>query len=144
MAIHLDVISAERMVFSDQVDSVTCPGTEGELGILPHHTHLATLLNPGEVRFQRNGEETILSIGGGFLEVRPDRVVILADVAERAEDIDIERAEAARQRAQERIREGGPAPNRVRAEASLRRSVARIKVARRVRESRRRQPPTTS
>lgn len=128
--IRLDVVTAERMVYSDSVDMVVAPGFEGQLGILPHHTPLMTALLPGELRIKKGGEEVSLVISGGFLEVRPDKVVVLADTAERADEIDVERAEAARRRAQERLsqqREFGI--DGTRAEASLRRSLARLRVA---------------
>ncbi len=130
MGIQLDIVTAERMVYSEDVDMVIAPGFEGQLGILPHHTPLMTTLLPGELRVKKGGEETSLAISGGFLEVRPDRVVVLADAAERAEEIDIERAEEARKRAQERlsqVRELGI--DGARAEAALRRSLARLRVA---------------
>lgn len=128
--IRLDIVTAERMVYSDDVDLVVAPGSEGQLGILPHHTPLMTTLLPGEVRIKKGSEELLLAITGGFLEVRPDRVVILADAAERAEEIDVERAEAARKRARERLsqqRELGV--DGTRAEAALRRSLARLRIA---------------
>jgi F-type H+-transporting ATPase subunit epsilon len=128
--INLDIVTAERMVYSGDVDMVVAPGAEGQLGILPHHTPLMTTLLPGELRIKKGAEEISLAISGGFLEVRPDRVVVLADAAERAEDIDIDRAEAARKRARERLsqrRELGI--DGARAEAALRRSLARLKVA---------------
>ena len=128
--IRLDVVTAERMVYSDDVDMVIAPGFEGQLGILPHHTPLMTTLLPGELRIKKGSEEISLAISGGFLEVRPDRVIVLADAAERAEEIDVERAEAARRRARERLaqrRELGT--DGARAEAALRRSLARLKVA---------------
>ena len=128
--IRLDIVTAERMVYSDDVDLVVAPGSEGQLGILPHHTPLMTTLLPGEVRIKKGSEELLLAITGGFLEVRPDRVVILADAAERAEEIDVERAEAARERARERLsqqRELGI--DGTRAEAALRRSLTRLRVA---------------
>jgi len=128
--IKLDVVTAERMVYSDDVDMVVAPGFEGQLGILPHHTPLMTTLLPGELRVKKGGEEVSLVISGGFLEVRPDKVVVLADTAERADEIDVERAEAARKRARERLsqqRELGI--DGTRAEAALRRSLARLRVA---------------
>lgn len=127
--IRLDVVTAERMVYSDDVDMVIAPGFEGQLGILPHHTPLMTTLLPGELRIKKGSEEILLAISGGFLEVRPDRVIVLADAAERAEEIDVERAEAARKRARERLaqrRELGI--DGARAEAALLRSLARLKV----------------
>ena len=128
--IRLDIVTAERMVYSDDVDMVVAPGSKGQLGVLPHHTPLMTALLPGELRIKKGAEEVSLAISGGFLEVRPDRVVILADAAERADEIDVERAEAARKRARERLsqqRELGL--DGARAEASLRRSLARLRVA---------------
>ena len=128
--IRLDVVTAERMVYSDSVDMVVAPGFEGQLGILPHHTPLMTALLPGELRIKKGGEEVSLVISGGFLEVRPDKVVVLADTAERADEIDVERAEAARKRAQERLSQQSElGVDGAQAEASLRRSLARLRVA---------------
>ena len=128
--IRLDVVTAERMVYSDSVDMVVAPGFEGQLGILPHHTPLMTSLLPGELRIKKGGEEVSLVISGGFLEVRPDKVVVLADTAERADEIDVERAEAARKRAQERLSQQSElGVDGAQAEASLRRSLARLRVA---------------
>jgi F-type H+-transporting ATPase subunit epsilon len=128
--ILLDIVTAERMVYSDNVDMVIAPGFEGQLGILPHHTPLMTTLLPGELRVKKGDEEASLAISGGFLEVRPDRVVVLADAAERAEEIDIERAEEARKRARERLsQELEPGIDGARVEAALRRSLARLRVA---------------
>ncbi len=84
-----DIVTAEQLVFSEDVDAVVAPGVEGQLGILPHHTPLMTMLQPGELRVRKSGEEFSLAISGGFLEVRPDRVIVLADAAERADEIDI-------------------------------------------------------
>ncbi len=128
--ILLDIVTAERMVYSDNVDMVIAPGFEGQLGILPHHTPLMTTLLPGELRVKKGDEEVSLAISGGFLEVRPDRVVVLADAAERAEEIDVERAEEARKRARERLsQELELGTDGARAEAALRRSLARLRVA---------------
>jgi F-type H+-transporting ATPase subunit epsilon len=127
--IRLDIVTAERVVFSDEVDVVVAPGVEGQLGILPHHAPLMTILEAGELLARKGGEEFSLVISGGFLEVRPDRIIILADAAERATEIDVARAEAAKQRAQERLRTHPPAVDAAQAEAALRRALARIKVA---------------
>jgi F-type H+-transporting ATPase subunit epsilon len=133
----LDIVTAERAVYSGDVDMVIAPGIEGQLGILPHHAPLMTTLQAGELRVKKGGEEVSLAISGGFLEVRPDRVVILADAAERAEEIDVARAEAAKRRAQERLTEKlAPGVNEARAEAALHRSLARLKVASSVRRRR--------
>jgi len=101
--IHLNIITAERIVLSEDVEIVVAPGTMGELGVLPRHAPLLTGLMPGELRYRKNGEEVGMCITGGFMEVLPHRVTILADAAERAEEIDVARAEAARQRAEARM-----------------------------------------
>ena len=126
-SIRLDIVTAERLVYSDDVDVVVAPGVEGELGILPHHAPLMTMLQPGELRVRKGGEELFLAVSGGFLEVRPDRVIVLADAAEKAEEIDIARAEEAKRRAEGQL--GLPAPDvdLARTEAALRRSIARLK-----------------
>ncbi|GAG21047.1 unnamed protein product, partial [marine sediment metagenome] len=103
-SLKLDIVTAERVVYSDEADVVVAPGIDGQLGILPHHAPLMTTLQPGELRVRKGGEEFSLAISGGFLEVRPDRVIILADTAERAEEIDVSRAEEAKRRAEERLR----------------------------------------
>jgi F-type H+-transporting ATPase subunit epsilon len=127
--VRLDIVTAERVVYSEEVDIVVAPGVLGQLGILPHHAPLMTTLEPGELKVRRGGEEYSLAISGGFLEVRPDRIIILADAAERAEEIDIARAEAAKQRAQQRLTHPTPEVDLAQAEAALRRSLARLKVA---------------
>lgn len=129
--LRLDIVTAERAVYSDDVDMVIAPGTEGELGILPRHAPLLTGLQVGELRIKKEGREELFAIGGGFMEVRPDRVIVLADTAESSAEIDVERAEAARQRAERLLTEGLPAERRAGVEAALRRSRIRLKVARR-------------
>ena len=137
--IKLDVVTAERSVYSEDVDMVVAPGVEGQLGILPHHTPLMTTLQAGELRIKKGKDEVSLAICGGFLEVRPDRVIVLADAAERADEIDVKRAEEARCRAEERLKEALPGVNLARAEAALQRSLTRLKIA----EKRRRRRPGT-
>jgi len=134
--IKLDVVTAERVVFSDDVDVIVAPGIEGQLGILPHHTPLMTMLKPGELLVGKSGEEFSLVITGGFLEVRPSRVIVLADAAERVEEIDLARAEEARRRARERLKERIPEVEAVRAQAALLRALARIEVVQRRRKRR--------
>jgi len=129
--IKLDIVSAERVVFSDDVDLVVAPGIEGQLGILPHHTPLMTMLQPGELRVRKGGEEFFLAVSGGYLEVRPDRVIVLADAAERVEEIDVARAEEAKHRAQERISARASGSDLARAEAALRRAMTRLEVVER-------------
>ena len=133
---RLEVVTAERMVLADDVNGVVAWGVEGQLGILPHHAPLMTMLQPGDLVIKRDNEDEYLAITGGFLEVRPDKVIILADACERAEEIDIARAEAAKRRAEETLKERPPEVDTAAAEAALRRSLARLKVA----EKRRRRP----
>ena len=129
-SIRLDIVTAERAVYSEDVEMVIAPGVQGQLGILPHHTPLMTTLQAGELRIKKGGQEVSLAISGGFLEVRPDKVVVLADSAERADEIDVARAEEAKRRAQERLSEKGQTgADESLAEASLRRSLVRLKVA---------------
>ena len=135
--IRLDIVTAERSVYSDDVDEVIAPGIEGQLGILPHHTPLMTMLQPGELIAKKGGEEFSLVVSGGFMEVRPDRVIVLADSAERADEIDITRAEEAKRRAQQRLSERYvPEVDSARAEAALRRSLIRLRIATRRRKGR--------
>ncbi len=103
MPFNLRVVSVERSLFEGEVDFVVANGAAGELGILPHHAPLMTILKPGALKIRQGGEEQLLFVGGGFLEVLPDRVTVLADVAEHADEISVERAEEARRRAQERL-----------------------------------------
>jgi F-type H+-transporting ATPase subunit epsilon len=108
MPVQLRVVSVERSLFEGEVDGqgrpfLVCLGAEGELGILPRHAPLLTTLRPGPLQIRNGSEETELFVGGGFLEVLPDRVTVLADVAERTEEISEEAAEEARRRAQERL-----------------------------------------
>ncbi|MFA6908649.1 MAG: F0F1 ATP synthase subunit epsilon [Patescibacteria group bacterium] len=97
--LRLEITTPESVVYTDSVDEIVLPTVQGEIGILPHHVPLMTVLRAGEIRIKKGGEETSMAVSGGFVEVRPDAVVILADTAERAEDIDEQRAEEARQRA---------------------------------------------
>jgi len=135
-SLKLDVVTAERTVYSEDVDTVIAPGVEGQLGILPHHAPLMTILQAGELVVRRGGEEDTLAISGGFLEVRPDRVIILADQAERAEEIDVDRAEAAKKRAEERLLEKDAETDITKIEASLRRAIARLTVADKIKRRR--------
>jgi len=129
--IKLDIVTAERAVFSDEVDIIVAPGIEGQLGILPHHAPLMTMLQPGELVLRKGGEEISMAITGGFLEVRPDRVILLADAAERVEEIDVARAEAAKRRAEERLKHPAAGVDVTRAEMALRRAVTRLEVVER-------------
>jgi F-type H+-transporting ATPase subunit epsilon len=105
MKFALRVVSVERSLFEGDVEFLIARGADGELGVLARHAPLMTILKPGPLRIQveYGGPEEVLFVGGGFLEVLPDRVTVLADVAEHAEEISLERAEEARRRAQERL-----------------------------------------
>ena len=140
--IRLDIVTAERAVYSEDVDVVIAPGIEGQLGILPHHAPLMTTLEPGELLVRKGGEEISLAIAGGFLEVRPDRIIVLADAAERSDEIDLARAEEAKRRAEERLAHPVAEVDISRAEAALRRSLARLRVGERRRRRGQGQPPT--
>jgi len=136
MTLKLDIVTAERVVYSDDVDIIVAPGVDGEMGILPHHAPLMTTLNPGELIVRKDGEEFFMAIGGGYLEVRPDRVIVLADSAERAEEIDIARAEEAKKRAQEALANPTAQVDTAQAEAALRTAIARLGVAEKRRKRR--------
>ena len=132
MPLSLDIVTAERVVLSeDGFDIVVAPGIEGQLGILPRHAPLMTILDIGELRARRANEEIHMAIAGGFLEVRADRVTILADAAERSEEIDIARAEAARRRAEEAMSTRRVDIDVAAVLAAARRSDVRIRVAQR-------------
>ncbi len=103
MKFPLRVVSVERSLYEGDVDFIVANGADGELGVLARHAALMTILKPGALKITNDGQEELLFVGGGFLEVLPDRVTVLADVAEHAEEISIEQAEAARKRAQERL-----------------------------------------
>lgn len=137
MPIQCDIITQERIVFSAQVDSVNLPGTEGRMGILPNHSPLLSTLDFGEVMVRTAGREEYFAIGGGFVEIQPDHVTILADSAEQADEIDVERAERARQQAEEVMRTGvKDDPDRIAAvRASLLKAQVRSEVGRRRRRA---------
>ena len=134
----LEIVTPEKMIFSGEVSSVLAWGVEGQLGILPHHAPLMTMLQPGDLVIKKDGQEDTLTLGGGFLEVRPDKVIVLADACERAEEIDVARAEEAKKRAQEALKTARTTVDAAAAEAALRRSLVRIKAAEKIR--RRREP----
>jgi F-type H+-transporting ATPase subunit epsilon len=132
----LEIVTPEKMVFSGEVSAVLAWGVEGQLGILPHHAPLMTMLQPGDLVIKKGSEEDTLTISGGFLEVRPDKVIVLADACERAEEIDETRAEEAKKRAQEALKEAKAPVDLAAAEASLRRSLARLKAVQKIRRRR--------
>jgi F-type H+-transporting ATPase subunit epsilon len=134
----VEIVTGERVVFTENdVDMVVAKGTDGTLGILPKHAPLITTLAHGELRVKKGGSEQSLVVFGGFMEVTPDRVVVLADSAERAEEIDVARAEAARQRAQEAIAQRGATTDLAKSELALRRAAIRLQVGQRRRTDRR-------
>jgi F-type H+-transporting ATPase subunit epsilon len=136
-SLKIDIVTAERVVYSAEVDEVIAPGLEGQLGILPHHAPLMTTLQAGELVVKKGGQEESMAISGGFLEVRPDRVIVLADQAERAEEIDIARAAEARKRAEERLKDRKvTGVDEARAEAALRRALVRLSVAEKIKTRR--------
>jgi len=133
----IDIVTAERIVYSEEVDAVVAPGVEGQLGILPHHAPLMTTLQAGELVVRKGADEETMAISGGFLEVRPDHVIVLADQAERAEEIDASRAEAARKRAEERLKDKqATGLDATRAETALRRALVRLSVADKIKRRR--------
>ena len=137
MPLRVDIVTAERSVFSDDsIERITVPGTMGELTILPRHAPLMTMIEPGVLRMVKKDDEIEMAISGGFLEVRRDRVSILADSAERVEEIDVARAEDARRRAREHLEAAEPGVDLAAAEAALRRSLARVRAVERRRRRR--------
>lgn len=128
---RLEVITAERRVYSDDVEVLVAPGIDGELGLLPHHAPLMTALQPGEVMIRKDKEETFLAVTGGFLEVMGNQVTILADACERSEEIDEERARVALQEAEERLANRTADLDLQQATAAVRRAGTRLMVARR-------------
>jgi F-type H+-transporting ATPase subunit epsilon len=138
MPLRLEIVTPERRAYADDVDSVVCPGIDGELGILPHHAPLLSTLGYGELRIRKGGQEEFFAIAGGFLQVRPDKVVVMAETADMASEIDLEAAEHARREAERVIAEGFAEPaDLARARASMERALLRIRVA----ERRRREGP---
>jgi F-type H+-transporting ATPase subunit epsilon len=140
MPLLLEIVTPERLAFSAEVDSVQVPGIEGELGILPHHAPLLSALGVGELRIRRGALEESFAIFGGFVQVRPDKVVVMAETADIASEIDLERAEEARREAERALETGyHEGADLVAARAALQQALLRIRVAeRRHREGRRR------
>jgi F-type H+-transporting ATPase subunit epsilon len=137
MPLTLQIITPERVVFEEGgVDSVTLPGVEGQLTVLPRHAPLMTALQPGELVLRKGGEEVEIAVSGGFLEVRDDKVRVLADTAERSEEIDAERAERARREAEEQLATRQGDIDVARVMAALERAQARVRVAERGRRRR--------
>ncbi len=130
MPLQLEIVTPERLAYSDEVDEVVCPGVEGELGILPHHAPLLTQLGFGELRIRKGAEEERFAIAGGFLQVRPDRVVVMAENAELGAEIDLQRAQKAREEAELTLATDELEPaDLARARAALQKALLRIRVA---------------
>lgn len=128
-SLRLEVITPERLVFREEVEAIIVPAAEGYLGILPNHTPLITSLSVGVMRYRKNGGIQRVAVGGGFMEVAANRVTVLADTAERAEEIDVDRARRAKARAEARLRDRPPNLDYARAEMALRRALTRLKAA---------------
>jgi F-type H+-transporting ATPase subunit epsilon len=132
--LSLEIVTVERKVYeADDVDMVIAPGIDGDMGILPRHTPILTALRPGELIIRRGTIEEPFAVGGGFMEVTPHRVIVMADTAEHVDEIDISRADEARRRAQELLRATPPdeGPSVAAIRTALQRSQVRLKVARR-------------
>jgi F-type H+-transporting ATPase subunit epsilon len=131
--LQLQIVSADRSLVNDTVDEVEIPGVDGYFGVLPGHTPLLAVLGAGELWYRKGTEKTYFAVALGFAEVQPDRVTILAQIAEPAEEIDVARAEAARRRAQERIVTATVDMDAERARIALMKSLIRLQVATRAR-----------
>ena len=131
MPLRLEILTPERAVYDDDVDMVIAPGSEGYLGILPHHAPLLTALGRGEFRVKKGGVEEVLAVFGGFMDVRGDRVTVLTDVAEQADEIDEAQAQAARDAAEPQLATATSPAEEARARASLERSLVRLRVTQR-------------
>lgn len=131
MPIQVDIVTRDRRLISDEVDMITVPGSAGQMGILRGHAPLLSTLEIGEVVLHKGNDVRYIAIGGGVVEVRPDKVIVLAESAEQADEIDESRAAAARERAQRSLEENPPGEHKIQIEAALRRSTLRLKVARR-------------
>ena len=127
----LEIITAEQQVYGDDVEMVVAPGSDGQLGILPHHAPLMTMLQPGEILIRKDGADTYLVLTGGFMEVIGNKVTILADAAERSDEIDEARATAAMDRARERMASQESNLQLERAAVAFRRAQVRLNVVRR-------------
>jgi ATP synthase, F1 epsilon subunit (delta in mitochondria) len=141
MPILLEIVTPERLAYSETVDSVQLPGSEGEMGVLPHHAPLIATLGIGELRIRKGAEEEHFAIIGGFVQVRPDKVVVMAETADMASEIDLEKAQEARRDAERALESGfHEGADLSLARASLQEALLRIRVAeRRHHEGRRRQ-----
>ena len=132
MPLLLEIVTPERLAYSDTVDAVNLPGIEGELGILPHHAPLVSMLGVGELRIRKGGAEESFAIVGGFVQVRPDKVVVMAETADLAAEIDLEKAQEARREAERALETGySEGADLSAARAALQTALMRIRVAER-------------
>ena len=129
MPLQLEIVSPERRAFTDEVDMVIVPGIDGQLGILPNHTRLISALGIGELRIKKSGTEQSMLISGGFVEVRPDKVIVMADLAERSDEIDEARAAEARRQAEQELEEAKDPVDIARVRASLQTALMRERIA---------------
>ncbi len=137
MPIRCEIVSQDRMVWSGEADMVVVPGAGGEMGILPNHAPLLSTLRPGIIKVVHQGEEEYFTVTGGVVEVRPEKVTVLADASEHVSEIDVQRAEAARQRAEELLKQAPPTTaEHLAAQAALQRARIRLEAARRFRPKR--------
>ena len=126
----LEVVTPDKTVVSEDVEMAICPGSEGEFGVLPRHVSLLASLKTGPLRYRKNGQDEVLFISGGFVDVNNDKCHVLAESAERACDIDKERAQAAKERAEKRLAEKSADLDEVRAHAALQRAIMRLNLSR--------------
>jgi len=126
--LNLDVVTPDRVLLSKEIETIVVPAAKGYLGVLYNHAPMIVGLTPGPVKYREAGKNNYLSIGGGFMEISHNKITLLADSAERPEEIDKERAEAARDRALKRLKERPPGLDELRAEMALRRALARLRV----------------
>jgi F-type H+-transporting ATPase subunit epsilon len=132
MPLQLEIVTPEKLAYQGEVDSVQLPGSEGELGVLPHHAPLISTLGAGELRLRKGGEDEFFAIVGGFLQVLPDKVVVMAETADMASDIDLEKAQEARRQAEQALESGYvEGADLAAARASLQAALLRIRVAER-------------
>ena len=128
--ILLEIVTPDRLVVSEEAEDINAPGSLGDFGVLPGHTPFLTTLRAGEISYKpAKGERNYFSVSWGYAEVRPDKMIILADAAEKAEEIDLARAQQALQRAEERLKARAPDIDVERAEAAFARALARIQIA---------------
>jgi F-type H+-transporting ATPase subunit epsilon len=139
MPIHCEIVSQDRIVYEGDPDMVVLPGAAGEMGILPNHSPVLSVLQFGLIRVRIQGKEQLFTVAGGVVEVQPDQITVLADAAENVQEIDVQRAESARRRAEELLKQGvGKDPDTyLQIQAALKRSTLRLDAVRRYREGRR-------